>query len=389
MGRARGYGDRVRLKPPVAPGRAPGHGVDRPREETTRLHPILNLLRYDQRRLLGLLAALRPDPVALVAGLSILIVSTLGLAWALINRAPDLTPEMTAALGFIAGVVLGRSPDPLPGLRAGPLRELADDRVAVAVWLCLRALAVLAILLLIVVLAALLMGGRPDVALLAPAAAAGAGIVAGVGLRLYLPKPTFRIPAIIGSAPSRPSPCFHTRVARLSWIELARFEAGLPVGLWAAAAWAGSLLIGLTGTEPRLVMLADGAAAVLAFLAAVLTLRFDAATARLLSFEPTSFFRLAVDVLGARLLVVLAAGLVIAVAAAPAALAGVALGAGLRTLEFLHGVGRSPAAARLLAQLETALVAAIAVVAGPAALVWLILRTAWLYRRAGRAMGLA
>ncbi len=388
MGRARGYGDRVWLKPPVAPRRAPGHGVCRPREETTRLRPVLNLLRYDLRRLLGLLAALRPDPMALVAGLSILIVSTLGLAWALVNRAPDLTPEMTAALGFIAGVVLGRSPDPLPGLRAGPLRELGDDRVAVAVWLCLRTLAVLAVLLLIVALAALLMGGRPDLALLAPVAAGGAGIVAGVGLRLYLPRPSFRLPAV-RAAPFRPSPRFRTRLARLSWIELTRCEAGLPVGLWAAAAWTGSLLIGLAATEPRLAMVADAAAAVLAFLATVLTLRFDAAVARLLTFEPTSFFRLAVDVLGARLLVVLAAGTVIAVAAAPAALAGVALGAGLRALEFLHGIGRSAAAARLLAQLETALVAAIAFVAGPAALVWLALRTAWLYRRAGRAMGLA
>lgn len=326
--------------------------------------------------------------MALVAGLSILIVSTLGLAWALISRGPDLSPETAAALGFIAGVALGRSPDPLPGLRAGPLRELADDRVAVAAWLCLRALAVLAVLLLIVALAALSMGGRPDVALLAPVGAAGAGIVAGVGLRLYLPQPSFRLPAI-RSAPSRRSPRFRTRVARLGWIELTRFEAGLPVGLWAGAAWTGSLLIGMAGTEPRLAPVFDGAAALLAFFATVLTLRFDAAVARLLTFEPTSFFRLAVDVLGARLLVVLAAGALIAVAAAPAVLAGVALGAGLRTLEFLHGVGRSAAAARLLAQVETALVAAIAFVAGPAALVWLVLRTAWLYRRAGRAMGLA
>ncbi|MDZ4111117.1 MAG: hypothetical protein U1E18_16155, partial [Brevundimonas sp.] len=269
--------------------------------------------------------------MALVAGVSMLIVATFGLAWALTNRAPDLSPETTAALGFIAGVALGRSPDPLPGLRAGPLRDLADDRVA---------LAVLAALLLIVGLAALSMGGRPDVAILAPVAAAGAGIVAGVALRLYLPRPSFRIPAI-RAAPVLRSPRFRTRVARLSWIELTRFEAGLPVGLWAAAAWTGSLLIGLAGTEPRLAMVADGAAAVLAFLAAVLTLRFDAAVARLLTFEPTSFFRLAVDVLGARLLVVLAAGALIAVAAAPAVLAGVALGAGLRTLEFLHGVGRS------------------------------------------------
>lgn len=357
-------------------------------EETTRLRPVLNLLRYDLRRLLGLLAALRPDPMAVVAGVSVLVISAFGLAWALISRAPDLAPQTMTALGFLAGVALGRSPDPLPGLRAGPLRELADDRVAVVVWLCLRALTALAVLLLIVALAALSMGGRPGVALLAPVAAAGAGIVAGVGLRLYLPRPSFRLPAI-RSAPSRPSPRFRTRVARLAWIDLTRFEAGLPVGLWAVAAWTGSLLIGLAGTEPRLAPVVDGVAAVLAFLATVLTLRFDAAVARLLTFEPTSFFRLAFDVLGARLLVVLAAGALIAVAAAPTVLAGVALGAGLRTLEFLHGVGRSAAAARLLAQVETALVAAIAFVAGPAALVWLVLRTAWLYRRAGRAMGLA
>ncbi len=357
------------------------------REETTRLRPVLNLLRYDLRRLLGLLAALRPDPMAAVAGVSVLVISAFGLAWALISRAPDLAPQTMTALGFLAGVALGRSPDPLPGLRAGPLRELADDRVAVAVWLCLRALTALVVLLLIVALAALSMGGRPDIALLAPVAAAGAGIVAGVGLRLYLPRPSFRLPA--RSAPSRPSPRFRTRVARLAWIDLTRFEAGLPVGLWAAAAWTGSLLIGLAGTEPRLAPVVEGVAAVLAFLATVLTLRFDAAVARLLTFEPTSFVRLAFDVLGARLLVVLAAGVLIALVAAPAVLAGVALGAGLRTLEFLHGVGRSAAAARLLAQVETALVAAIAFVAGPAALVWLVLRTAWLYRRAGRAMGLA
>lgn len=326
--------------------------------------------------------------MALVAGLSVLIVSALGLAWALISRGSDLSPETTAALGFLAGVVLGRSPDPLPGLRAGPLRELTDDPVAVAAWLCLRTLVVLAVLLLILALAALPMGGRPGLALLTPVAAAGAGIAAGVGLRLYLPRPSFRLPAL-RSAPSRPSPRFRTRAARLGWIELTRFEAGLPVGLWAAAAWTGALLTGLAVIGPGLTTVADGAAAVLAFLATVLTLRFDAATARLLTFEPTSFFRLAVDVLGARLLVVLAAGALIAVVSAPAALAGVALGAGLRTLEFLHGVGRSAAAARLLAQVETALVAAIAFVAGPAALVWLVLRTAWLYRRAGRAMGLA
>ena len=362
--------------------------VQKPPRGTTRLPTVLILFRYDQRRLLGLLAALRPDPTAIVAGVSVLLVSVLGLAWVLTSRSADLPAGATPVLGFIAGAALARAPDPLPGLRAGPLRELADDRVAVPVWLCLRALAGLALLLLIVGLAALPMGARPGVALLAPVAAGGAGIVFGIGLRLYLPRPSVRIPAI-RTAPSRPPPRFRSRAARLAWIELTRLEAGLPVGLWAAAAWTGSLLIGMAGEGPRMAMAADGAAAILAFLAAILTLRFDTATARLLAFEPTSFFRLAVDILGARLLVVLAAGASIAVLSAPAALAGVALGASLRALEFLHGVGRSAAAARLLAQLETALVAAIAFVAGPAALLWVLIRTAWLWRRAGRSMGLA
>lgn len=358
------------------------------RDGTNRLNPILNLFRYDQRRLLGLLAALRSDPLAVVAGVSVTGVFALGAAWVVATRSPNLSVGAAAAAGLVGGAGLARSLDPLSGLRAGPLGELADDRVAVPVWLCARALTVLALALLTVSLEASRMGWRPDETFLTAVAAAGVGIVLAVAGGLSPLRPPSRKPSP-WRPPSGPSPRLRNRAARLGWIDLTRRESGLPAGVWAAGCWVGSLLIGLAGTEPRLAMVADGAAAVLAFLAAVLTLRFDAATARLLTFEPTSFFRLAVDVLGARLVVVLAAGALIALVAAPAVLAGVALGAGLRTLEFLHGVRRSASAARLLAQVETALVMAIALVAGPAALIWLVARSAWLYRRNTRSMGLA
>src|SRR5690606_14579645 len=118
-------------------------------------------------------------------------------------------------------------------------------------------------------------------------------------------------------------------------------------------------------------------------------LRFDAATVRLLTFEPTSFWRLARDVLGLRMLAVAVAAAALALIAGPAILAGAALAAGFRALEFLHAGRSSGAFARLLAQLETALVLALAFVAGPVAAVWLLVRLGWLSRRAARSMGLA
>jgi hypothetical protein len=304
------------------------------------------------------------------------------------THASDLPFSAVAALGFAVGVGFTLAHDPLPALRAGPLRELADDPAAVAVWFGVRTLVLLSVVLLVVAVAALPMQGRPVAPLVTAVLAAAPGGAIGAVVRLYLPRRPMRtrIRKAVSSHRSRP---MSSRAARLGWIELMRAEAGLPVGVWAAACWAASLLIGFADVETRLAVFTDSTAAVLAFLATVLTLRFDAATVRLLTFDSTSFLRLAVDVVGVRLLVVLAAGAVVAVLSAPAALAGVALGAGLRALELLHGVRRSAPAARLLAQIETALVLIIGLVAGPAAGVWLLVRTAWLYRRADKRMGLA
>ena len=129
--------------------------------------------------------------------------------------------------------------------------------------------------------------------------ALAAGLAAGAGLGLAFTSSRGLRAGPLRELPTIRWPC------RSGWPPGPRgCELGLPVGLWAAACWAGSLLVGLAALEPRGAMIADGAGAILALLAAVLSLRFDAATARLLSFEPTSFFRHAADVLGGRLLAV-------------------------------------------------------------------------------------
>src|SRR5690606_12591353 len=73
----------------VAPGRRPGHPVRRSRHGTNRLRALLNLFRYDQRRLLGMLAVLRLDPLVIVACVSILIGLSIGAAYA-VARWADL-----------------------------------------------------------------------------------------------------------------------------------------------------------------------------------------------------------------------------------------------------------------------------------------------------------
>lgn len=360
----------------------PLHGSD-------RLHPLLNLIRYDHRRLLGLLALLRLDLLAVVACVLILLGLLLGGAYALTMHGADQSWDAALAAGFVSAVGLVLAFNPLPGLLSGPLRELADDRAATPIWLFIRALGSLGVTLLVVTLAALQMGGRPGAGLVTAmvGASVGAGIAAVIAVRLRLPwlpprKRTTKASRSSGATRLR------IRVVRLAWIDLSQWKFGLPVGVWAMACWASSLLVGFAVAGQQGAIIADGAAAMLALLATVLTLRFDTATARLLSFEPTSFFRLASDVLGGRLLMVLVVGALFALVTAPAVLAGVILGAGYRTLEFLHSVRRSAAAASLLAQMEMALVVVLALVAGPAALVWLMLRSAWLYRHAERAMGL-
>jgi hypothetical protein len=324
----------------------------------------------------------------MVAGAGLLTGGTFGAAWALVTRWSDLPAEWAPGLGLGLGALLALSLDPLTGLRAGPLRELADDWMAVLLWLCARALALVAAVLSVVVALALAMEWRADSAFAMALASAVAGVVGASAFRLYAPRPVFRAPAFRAS-PAHLAPRFGSRAARLGWIDLARRQSALPVGVWAGLCWIAALLVGMAETEPRLIPVIGASAAGLAFLGTALALRFDAATARLLTFEPGSLSRLAMDMVGRRLIVVALVAALVALLSTPAVLAGAALGAGLRALEFLHGVCRSAASARLLAQVETALVLGVAVVAGPAALVWLVVRTAWLYRRAGRSMGLA
>jgi len=353
----------------------------------TRLHAVLNLFRYDQRRLLGLLAALRPDPMAAVAGAGLLFGGAVGLGWALAARWSEMPPAVAPGLGLALGAGLVLPLRPLSGLRAGPLRELADDRAAVWIWLCLRSLALFATAVLVVAGAAGPMGWRPDSVFVTVLAVAFAGVVVAAAITLFLARPSFRLPAFRAGSSSS-SPRFSTRAARLAWIDLTRRQSGLPVGAWSALCWIAALLIAPAFPEPRLAPVVSGAVMGLAFLATAAALRFDAATVRLLTFEPTSFFGLTRDVLGLRLLAMAAIAALLALVATPAALAGAALGAALRSLEFLHAVRRSANAARLFAQVETGLVVALAFVAGPLAGLWLILRAGWLYRRASRTMGL-
>lgn len=285
------------------------------------------------------------------------------------------------------GAALALALNPLPRLRAGPLAELADDRLAVWLWLGLRDLAVLATALVLLFAPALAMGWRPDPVFAAALALAAAGAGFGSAIQLAPTPPGLRLPALPTVA-GRPAPSLRDRALRLAWSDLARRRAGLSLIAWAGLAWIGAAAIGLAETDPRLQPVADGAAAGLAFLATVLIMRFDAAAVRLLTFDPTSFRRLVRDVLGLRILAVATPAVALAMVSGPVVLAGAALGAGFRTLEFLHAVRRPGASARLLAQLETALVLALGLTVGPAAGVWLLGRSAWLYRRAARAMGL-
>lgn len=349
---------------------------------------MANLFRYDLRRGLGLVDALRGDPVAVVAGLCLLAAAAVGGGWALSSRWGDLPPDILPVAAAILGVGLALALDPLPRLRAGPLAELAEDGRAVWIWLGLRGLAVLALVAALVLAPALARHWRPDGAFAGAVALAVAGVAVGATIRLAPPLPALRLPAPPVSV-GRPAPALRDRAARLAWIDLGRRQAGLPVGVWAVLAWIAAAATGLAGTDPRLRPVVEAGAAALAFLAAVLTLRFDAAAVRLLTFEPTGFLRLARDVLGLRLLAIAVAAGLIALASGPALLVGAGLGAGFRVLEFLHAVRRPGRMALLLAQLETVLIVALAVVAGPVAAVWLLFRSAWLYRRAARSMGLA
>ena len=310
-----------------------------------------------------------------------------GGAWALARQAAAPPPVFAAQLGVSAGVLAGLSLKPLAALRAGPFRELADDPGAVFLWLWARTVAGLVALMAPIAAAALLMGWRPGQDTLLVLVAAGAGAGLGAAVRLYWPATPIRLSAI--RLPRwRPARRPASRAGRLCWIELSRRERGLPMGVSAAGAWLMALLVGMAGTEPRLQGAADAGAALLAFLATAQTLRFDAATVRLLAFEPNSLPELARDLFGVRLAAAVAVCALVALVSAPVALFGLALGAGFRALEFLHVIRRH-AAARLLAQLEIGLVILIALLAGPAALVWIAARAAWLYRRAARSMGLA
>jgi len=310
-----------------------------------------------------------------------------GGAWGLARHAAAPPPALALQLGVSAGALVGLSLKPLTALRAGPLRELGDDPGAVFFWLWIRAVAGLAALTVPVAAAALLMGWRPgQEALLASVAAAiGAGL--GAAVRLFWPAAPIRLSSIrlLRWRPARRS---GSRARRLCWIELSRRERGLPAGVTAAAAWLGALVIGAAESNPRLQGVADGAAAVLAFVATVQTLRFDPATVHLLAFEPNSLSGLVRDLFGARLAAVVAIGTLVALVSAPVALFGLALGVGFRAFEFLHVVRRH-AGARLLAQLEIGLTLLIALATGPAALAWIVARSAWLYRRADQSIGLA
>ena len=325
--------------------------------------------------------------MAILAIIALFAVLVVGGACALAGPAMTLSAVAAAQMAFAAAATLTLSLKALPALRAGPLGELADDDAAAFVWLCGRTMAGLAAVMAPIAVAALLMGWRPgqNVPLIAAAAAIGVGLGAVIGL--YRPAMSFRRSGTSAHR-SRPARRAVPRWRRLCGIELSRRERGVPIGLAAAAAWLAALLVGMVEAESRLQGAADAAAALLVFLATLQTLRFDAATVRMLGFEPNSLAGLARDLFGARLAAALAACAVIALVSAPVALFGLALGLGFRALEFLHVIRRH-AAARLLAQLEIGLALLIALFAGPAALVWIVARTAWLYRRAGQSMGLA
>lgn len=353
----------------------------------TRLNPVTILFLYDQRRLFGLLAALRHDPLAIMAAIGVLAVLIVGGAWALTHYGAGPSPALAVQLGVAAGGVAGLSLKPLPILRAGPFAELVDDRRAVFVWLWARTVAALAVMMTPIAVAAVLMTWRPGqpALLIAVGVAAGAGL--GAGIRLYWPSTSIRLSSI--PLPRwRPARHLASRAGRLCWIELSRRERGLPADVWVAAAWLAALMIGMAAVEPRLEAAADAASALLVFLATAQTLRFDAPTVRLLAFEPNSLAVLARDLFGIRLAAAVAAGALVALGSGPIALFGLALGVAFRALEFLHAVRRRTAA-RLLAQLEIGLVLLIALMAGPVALAWIAGRSVWLYRRADQSMGLA
>ena len=379
---------RWRRAEPRLPPRRPAATLAAPSDGATRLNALANLFRYDLRRGLGLVDALRADPLAVVAGLCLLAAAGVGGGWSLSSRWSDLSPEVVPVAALIVGFGLALALDPLPRLRAGPLAELGEDIRAVWAWLWLRGLAVLAVIIAVILVPALAMHWRPDAAFADALAIAAAGVAVGATIRLAPPLPGLRLPARPISR-GRPAPVLRDRAARLAWIDLGRRQAGLPVGLWAMLAWIAAAVVGLAATDPRLRPVVEAAGAAFAFLAAVLTLRFDAAAVRLLTFEPTGFLRLARDALGLRLLAVAVVAGAITPVSGFAVLAGAGLGAGYRVLEFLHAVRRPGPMARLMAQLETVLIVALAVVAGPAAAVWLLFRSAWLCRRAARSMGLA
>ena len=371
----------------LPPRRAPAT-LTVPIDGPTRLNALANLFRYDLRRGRGVVAALRGDPLAVIASLCLLGGAAVAGGWAVAGRWSELAAHIPPGAAAVFGAGIALAFRPLRRLRAGPLVELADDPTVVWPWLALRTLGALAGVAGLVFVPALATGWRPDATLTSALTLAAVGVGIGSAIQLAPPLPGLRLPALAMSPGSR-APSFRDRALRLAWIDLGRRQAGLAFVAWAGLGWLGAAAVGPAGTDPRLQPVTDGAAAGLAFLATVVVLRFDAAAVRLLTFEPTSFRRLVRDVLGLRLVIIAAAAAGLALISGPVVLTGAALGVGFRTLEFLHAVRRSGASARLLAQLETALVLALAVTAGPVAAVWLLVRSAWLYRRAARSMGLA
>lgn len=354
----------------------------------TRLNALTNLFRYDLRRALGVADALRGDPLAVVALLCLMAGTAVGGGWAIATRGSQLPPDLILGAAAVLGWAFGLALRPLPRLRAGPLAELAEDGLALGLWLGLRGLLGLAAVAALMLPPALAMGWRPDRLCAAVVVLAAAGVVSGSAIQLAPPLPRLRLPTF-ATRGRRGSPAIRDRAFRLAWIDLCQIRSRLPLGVWAGLAWIGAGALGFIEADPQLRPVTEGAAAALAFLGTVLILRFDLAVVRLLTFEPTSFRRLALDVLGVRVLVVALAAVALAVSSGLGVLAGAAIGAGFRTLELMHAARRTAASARLLAQIETALVLALACTVGPLAGVWLAVRLAWLYRRAEHAMGLA
>ena len=120
------------------PPRRPAATLAAPTAGSTRLDALTNLFRYDLRRGLGLLEALREDPLAVVAGLCLLGGAAVGGGWALPSRWGDLPSDLLPAAAVIFGVGLAFALDPLPRLRDGPLAELAAHARSVWLWLGLR-----------------------------------------------------------------------------------------------------------------------------------------------------------------------------------------------------------------------------------------------------------